>query len=111
MITQHFPGSVIHLDHHEATISAVFSTMERRAWVHLACHGAQDAQDPTKSAFMLHDGPLELSRLMSAPLPCAELAVLSTCQKAKGDSNLPEEAVHLAAGMLGAGYRSVVAAM
>ena len=40
-----------------------------------------------------------------------ELAVLSACQTAKGDSELPEEAIHLAAGMQMAGYRSVVATM
>ena len=41
----------------------------------------------------------------------AELAFLSACQTAKGDSELPEEAIHLAAGMLMAGYGSVVGTM
>jgi CHAT domain-containing protein len=40
-----------------------------------------------------------------------ELAVLSACQTAKGDSKLPEEAIHLAVGMLMAGYGSVVGTM
>jgi len=40
-----------------------------------------------------------------------ELAFLSACQTAKGDKNVPEEAVHLAAGMLRAGYGSIVATM
>ena len=40
-----------------------------------------------------------------------ELAVLSACQTAKGDRGLPEEAIHLAAGMLTAGYGSVVGTM
>jgi len=40
-----------------------------------------------------------------------ELAFLSACQTASGDHKLPEESIHLAAGMLIAGYRSVVATM
>ena len=40
-----------------------------------------------------------------------ELAVVSACQTAKGDSELPEEAIHLAAGMMMASYGSVVATM
>jgi len=36
---------------------------------------------------------------------------LSACQTSKGDAKLPEEVVHLASGMLAAGYRSVVGTM
>ncbi|PPR05580.1 hypothetical protein CVT26_009104 [Gymnopilus dilepis] len=59
----------------------------------------------------LHDGKLEISEIMKKELPKANLAFLSACQTSAGDHNLPEEAVHLAAGMLAAGYRSVVATM
>ena len=41
----------------------------------------------------------------------ADLAFLSACQTSTGDEKLSEEAVHLAAGMLAAGYRGVVATM
>ena len=40
-----------------------------------------------------------------------DLAFLSACQKSTGDGRLSEEAVHLAAGMLAAGYRGVIATM
>jgi len=60
---------------------------------------------------LLHDGRLELSKLMSRSLPHAQLAFLSACQTATGDETLPEEAVHLAAGMLNAGYKSVIGTM
>ncbi|KAJ6522099.1 hypothetical protein DFH09DRAFT_938562 [Mycena vulgaris] len=39
------------------------------------------------------------------------LAVLRACQTAMGDEKLPDEAVHLAASLLFAGFRSVVATM
>jgi CHAT domain-containing protein len=35
----------------------------------------------------------------------------ATCQTATGDEHLPQEAVHLAAGMIMAGYPSVIATM
>jgi CHAT domain-containing protein len=52
-----------------------------------------------------------LSRIISHPFPHADFAFLSACQTATGDEKLPEEAIHLAAGLLAAGYRSVIATM
>jgi CHAT domain-containing protein len=109
-IRRHFPAAR-QLEHSQATVGAVLAAMEGHSWVHLACHGAQNPRDPTKSAFFLYNGQLELSELMGTSLAHAELAVLSACQTAKGDENLPEEAVHLAAGMLAVGFRSVVATL
>ena len=48
---------------------------------------------------------------MKQSFPHTELVFLSACQTAKGDSKLPEEAIHLAAGMLMAGCGSVVGTM
>jgi CHAT domain-containing protein len=110
-ICAQFPTSVTLLNDTQATVDAVFNAMGKYDWVHLACHGAQDPQSPTGSAFFLYDGRLELSRLMDMSLARAELAVLSACQTAKGHDAVPEETVHLAAGMLAAGYKSVVATL
>ncbi|KAI0083024.1 CHAT domain-containing protein [Irpex rosettiformis] len=99
------------LDDADGTIQAVLEGMATHEWVHLACHGAQNRMDPTNSAFILHDGHLTLADLMSHHLPNADLAVLSACQTATGDEKLSEEAVHLAAGMLNIGYKSVVGTM
>jgi CHAT domain-containing protein len=109
-ISRHFPNHVTLLEGEHGTVNAVVGAMKEHNWVHISCHGIQH-YDPTKSAFMLHDGPLELSNLIDTSVPRAELAVLSACQTAKGHVTLPEEAVHLAAGMLAAGYPSVVATM
>ncbi|KAI0083503.1 CHAT domain-containing protein [Irpex rosettiformis] len=99
------------LDDADGTIQAVLEGMATHEWVHLACHGAQNRKDPTNSAFILHDGHLTLAELMSHHLPSADLAVLSACQTATGDENLSEEAVHLTAGMLNIGYKSVIGTM
>lgn len=94
-----------------ATVSAVIDGMAGHSWVHLACHASQNRDDPTASAFYLHDGSLDLSTISKSSLNCASLAFLSACQTAAGDEGLPEEVIHLAAGMLMSGYPSVIATM
>ncbi|KAI0085974.1 CHAT domain-containing protein [Irpex rosettiformis] len=99
------------LDDADGTVQAVLEGMTTHEWVHLACHGIQNRMDPTNSAFILHDGRLTLAELISHHFPNADLAVLSACQTATGDERLSEEAVHLAAGMLNIGYKSVIGTM
>ncbi|KAG8742791.1 hypothetical protein FRC10_000901 [Ceratobasidium sp. 414] len=99
------------LEGEKATASAVLAAMEQHSWVHLACHASQDPKKPTASAFHLHDGPLDLATITRKRLKHADLAFLSACQTATGDHDLPDEAVHLAAGMIMAGYRRVIATM
>jgi len=94
----------------EATTEAVLRSMKACNWIHLACHGIQDPNKPTNSAFLIN-GQLTLTEIMKQSFSHTELAVLSACQTAKGDSELPEEAIHLAAGMMMAGYGSVVGTM
>ena len=90
----------------------VIKGMEQSSWVHFACHGIQDSVNPTQSALILKGGVcLTLSKISQLSLSHAELAFLSACQTATGDEVMSEEAVHLAAGMLLAGYRGVIATM
>ncbi|THU83307.1 TPR-like protein [Dendrothele bispora CBS 962.96] len=112
-VIQHYisPNHTCHLTHDLATVGAVLDEMSKHEIIHLACHGIQDIKNPLSSAFALYDGRLELNVLMRLSLENAELAVLSACQTATGDENLPEEAVHLAAGMLAVGYPGVIATM
>ncbi|CAE6486870.1 unnamed protein product [Rhizoctonia solani] len=96
---------------HEATRTTVLDAMEKHEWVHLACHAHQNILDPTESGFFLHDGVLAVSTIGKRSLENKGLAFLSACQTATGDKNLPDEAIHLAAGMLMAGYPSVIGTM
>lgn len=106
------PGlKVVHLAGESAKVDSVFEGMAHHSWVHLACHAEQNINDPIESAFRLEDGGLSLSRIMTKSLPNADFAFLSACQTATGADELSDEAVHLAAGMLAAGYRSVIATM
>ncbi|CAE6515692.1 unnamed protein product [Rhizoctonia solani] len=95
----------------QATTTAVLDAMGQHDWVHLACHANQNVKDPTKSGFHLHDGTLDLSAISQRSFKNKGLAFLSACQTATGDENLPDEAIHLASGMLMAGYPSVIATM
>ena len=99
------------LEESAASVKGVIGGMESHSWVHLACHAVQDVAEPTKSAFFLHDGPLELSMIITKELRHADFAFLSACQTATGVEKLSGEAVHLAAGLVLAGYRGVIATM
>jgi CHAT domain-containing protein len=68
---------------------------------------------------MLSDGRLKMSRIMhrlekdgaDKMKNTMSLAFLSACETAKGDGKTPDEAMHLAASLLFAGFRGVVATM
>ncbi|PVF90776.1 hypothetical protein CPB86DRAFT_571151, partial [Serendipita vermifera] len=99
------------LEGEQGTKRRVMRAMQECNWLHLACHGVQKPEEPTKSALILQDGHLTLEEIIRLNLPNAEFAFLSACQTTKGDEKLSEEAVHIAGGMLLAGYRGVVATM
>jgi len=113
-VRAHFSrDEVVHLDNAAATVDIVLESIVRHAprFVHLACHGIQDAKQPLNSSFVMYDKQLPLSVLISRTATNAELAFLSACQTASGDKSLPEESVHLAGGMFAAGFKSVIGTM
>jgi CHAT domain-containing protein len=94
-----------------ATLAYTADLLTSSNFAHIACHGIQHPTDPLSSGFCLHDGDLTNSRLMELDLKNAFLAFLSACETAKGDTDQPDQTVHLAATMLFVGFRSVVATM
>jgi CHAT domain-containing protein len=95
-----------------ATAEHVMEGLKTANWVHFACHGVQHISQPTKSALLLAGhSRLMLKDIMQLKLSHQNMAFLSACQTATGDEKVPDEAVHLAAGMLAAGYRGVIATM
>ncbi|KAF9553215.1 hypothetical protein CPC08DRAFT_713959 [Agrocybe pediades] len=95
----------------QATPQNVKSAMERCSWGHFSCHGIQDNAEGNSSLFLAQGTRLTLSDISALHLPHAEFAFLSACQTATGDELLPEESIHLVAGMLFAGYRGAVGTM
>ena len=103
---------VLRLLESEATKDRVSEAMESSSWAHFACHGTQESTNPTESCLWLaNQSKLTLSDIINLRLENAELSFLSACETATGDKELEEEAVHLAARMLLAGYRGVIATM
>ena len=92
-------------------VNNLLKIREINSWFYLVCNSIQKTSEPTKSALCLYDGHLELSTIITKSFPHAEFAFLSACQTASGDENLSEESIHLAAGMMLAGYCSVIATM
>jgi len=78
--------------------------------VHIASHGVHNDNAPFDSAFMLYDGPFTLREIMTTRLAsgCTGLAFLSACQTAAPSSLVPNEVLHLSAGMQFCGFASVV---
>jgi CHAT domain-containing protein len=94
-----------------ATVQEVVSHLSSSHIVHFACHGKQDAMNPLESGLILHNGRLKVKEIMKHSTPNASLAFLSACKTAMGVEDLPDESVHLAASLLFAGFREVVATM
>ncbi|KAG2142395.1 CHAT domain-containing protein [Suillus clintonianus] len=92
----------------DATQASALDALRHNTWVHLACHGKQDLEQPYNSSFAMRDTPLTLLDIMENNSPQAEFAFLSACHTAVGDEETPDEAVHLAAGLQFSGFKSVV---
>ncbi|PPR02246.1 hypothetical protein CVT24_011494 [Panaeolus cyanescens] len=105
------PEKVTVLMNDEATVHKFTQNLTDKTWLHFACHAEQDEAYPFHSSFFLHDGPLKLSKLMRMDLTRVQFAMLSACLTSAGDAALPDECIHLAAGMQFSGVRSVVATM
>ncbi|KAG8902951.1 hypothetical protein FRB99_003919 [Tulasnella sp. 403] len=110
IINQRIPHSLVLMDE-RGTHDTVLTAVVQHQWVHLACHGHVKSDNPLRSHFSLYDGPLPLLEVMQQRLPTAEFAFLSACHSASGESDTPDEFLHLAAGMQFAGFRSVVGSM
>ncbi|KAG2148798.1 hypothetical protein DEU56DRAFT_978075 [Suillus clintonianus] len=60
-----------------ATRANALEALEQNSWVHLACHGKQDHNQPYDSHFVMKDAPLTLLDIIDKDIPHAEFAFLS----------------------------------
>ncbi|KAI0077370.1 hypothetical protein K474DRAFT_1096955 [Panus rudis PR-1116 ss-1] len=103
------------LNHDEASIKNVLSSLSYNSWVHLACHGSVSTnmiKGPIDISLILRDGPLRLQELLSIKyLSHARLVILSACETARGVDDMPDETLHISMAMLFLGFRSVIATL
>ncbi|KAJ6549556.1 CHAT domain-containing protein [Mycena vulgaris] len=104
----------------DTTVETALLHLRESTIAHFACHGIQNFEQPLDSGLILSDGRrLKVSEIMRRPEgdsalninKSMSLAFLSACETAKGDQSVPDEAIHLAATLLFAGFRGVVATM
>ncbi|EPQ59807.1 hypothetical protein GLOTRDRAFT_126104 [Gloeophyllum trabeum ATCC 11539] len=94
-----------------ASGSSMLAALKRCDWVHFACHGKQDAKNPLNSSLALGDGDIPLYRIAFEAEAKGTFAMLLACETAKGSPGFSDEALHIAAGLQFAGFRSVIATM
>jgi CHAT domain-containing protein len=101
------------LEADQATAEHIKKALEspKNTWLHMACHGIQKNNQPLQSHFKLHKSDLYLMDLLHLNLPHAVFASLVSCHTAAGAKDLPDEVMHLAAGMQFAGFQGVLATM
>lgn len=113
-----FPGSQV-LVGGEATKQRVLAELPGRTWVHFACHGVTDYDDPSGSRLVLHghdrggagSASLSVADISRLDLSGMELAYLSACDTAHPGLHTVDESIHLASAFQLAGFPQVLAAL
>jgi tetratricopeptide (TPR) repeat protein len=86
----------------------------RADFVHFACHGVCNDDDPARSALRLADWtskPLDVRCLLQQGDLGCQLAYLSACESASNQSKFRDEGLHLAGGFQMAGVPHVIASL
>jgi CHAT domain-containing protein len=111
-VASFFPGDARRLLYEEeATENALLDILPGATYVHLACHGLFDPEEPLSSHIQLaHQQQFTLRDILEQErFQDARLVVLSACQTAITDfRRLPDEAIGLPAGLLQSGAAGVV---
>ncbi|EJT99085.1 hypothetical protein DACRYDRAFT_56874 [Dacryopinax primogenitus] len=106
--TSCFKDSVTFLIGREANVSRA-EAVSTHPWLHCVVHGYWNPESPLDSAIYLADGPLTLRQVTQLSLSrTAGFAFLSACHTARATVHLPDEALHMAAGLQVAGFRGVL---
>lgn len=105
---QHIP--ITELIDQRATCPALHEAIPRCSYLHIAGHGSARADDSLQVGFRLSDGMFTLRHLAGCDTESGTLAVLLTCDSAAGDTQTPNEALHVAGAAHQAGFPDVIAA-
>ncbi|KAG1897890.1 CHAT domain-containing protein, partial [Suillus fuscotomentosus] len=96
------------LEDGNATIEGAFDALNRDQWLHLACHGMPNRQQPFESSFAMRDRPLMIKDTIRSNWQNPQFAFLTACHTTVGDEESPDELIHLAPAMR---FRSVRGSM
>ncbi|MFE4800673.1 CHAT domain-containing protein [Streptomyces sp. NPDC056708] len=91
----------------QATFARVMAVLPAHPYVHFACHGVSEPDDPSHARLLVHDHqehPLTARHISRLHLPDARLAVLSACETARGSKRLADESIHITSAFQIAGY-------
>lgn len=100
------------IQYSKATSEAVLSRIEEYNLLHLICHCRRDREAPFQPLFLMYNGhfsPIDVARRQPTR---AELAILSLSRPSDDrEPFLLKDSLHPAAGMMLAGFKSVVASV
>ena len=101
------------MDGEESCVSRVVEELGKNEWVHFACHGLANREEPCESALALHDGGLTLQRIMACDLKNHEFAYVSARRTTVEEDSEEDSAdkIHLASAIQFAGFPSVIGTM
>ncbi|PBK70478.1 hypothetical protein ARMSODRAFT_1084082 [Armillaria solidipes] len=96
-----FADAATLLDGHESNADVLLAGASTTPWLHFACHGFLNVENPLQSYFTLHSGSLSVEKILAgATASHGELAFLAACHSGTGESELaPDEMISLAAVM------------
>jgi CHAT domain-containing protein len=89
--------------------SDTLSALRRHSYVHIACHGHLNPEEPMESGLILGNEVLTVRELLKTPIDC-HLVVLSACHSAFVSPQPGDPFVSLSAALLYAGAHHVLAA-
>ena len=89
--------------------SDIVSALRRHSYVHIACHGNLNPEDPMQSGLVLGNEVLTVRELLESSIDC-HIVVLSACHSAFVSPEPGDPFVSLSAAFLYAGAHHVVAA-
>ncbi|KAJ6592184.1 CHAT domain-containing protein [Mycena vulgaris] len=95
----------------QVTFKDAKTQLQTCTWMHFACHGVRNAEDPVKSSLQLYDHQLDLGSILQLSLPNPEFVFLAACQTAKGDDDLVNESLHLGGAFIAAGFKAAIGTM
>ncbi|KAK0498011.1 CHAT domain-containing protein [Armillaria luteobubalina] len=108
-----FAGAATLLDGHESNADVLLAGASTTPWLHFACHGFLNVENPLQSYFTLHNGSLSVEKILAgATASHGELAFLAACHSGTGESEqAPDEMISLAAVIQAIGFRCVIATL